>query len=109
MINSLPVETHEDDRRVLIEWVKDFPLRTCKVIILKEDATVGNHYHKKRDEIFFLLQGKGEVELDGKREALKLGDVVYAGRGTKHSFHLVSGSILLEAGSKPYDKKDDYQ
>lgn len=109
MINSLPVDTHEDDRRVLVEWVKDFSLRTCKVIILKKDTSIGNHYHKKKDEIFFLLQGKGEVELDGEREPLKLGDVVFAGKGTKHTFHLIEGSILLEAGTKPFDKSDDYK
>ena len=109
MINSLPTEKHADERRILIEWIKDFPIRTCKAILLKKDATIGDHYHKEKDEIFYLLYGSGEVTLDGVTEKLKDGDIVFAGKGTKHTFKLKKNSILLEAGTKPFDKEDDYK
>lgn len=108
MINSLPVHKHDDDRRTLTEWVKDFPLRTCKVLEVKQDSRLGDHYHKEKDEIFYLLKGHGFVTLGDKTDELRQGDIVFAHRGTKHTFELKKGSILLEAGTKPFDKSDDY-
>ena len=108
MINSLPTHKHEDNRRILTEWVMDFPLRTCKVLEVKEDSTLGDHYHKEKDEIFYLFKGSGEVTLAGTTELLKEGDIVFARRGIKHTFKLKKDSILLEAGNKPFDKSDDY-
>lgn len=109
MINSLPTHKHSDDRRILIEWIKDFPVRTCKALIIKKDCMLGDHYHKNKDEIFYLLYGSGEVTLNGETEKLKEGDIVFAGRGIKHTFKLKKQSILLEAGTKPFDPKDDYK
>lgn len=108
MINSLPVHKHSDDRRILIEWVKDFPVRTCKALVAKKDCVLGDHYHKEKDEIFYLFFGEGEVTLDGKTEKLKEGDIVFAERGQKHTFKLKKHAILLEAGTKPFDENDDY-
>lgn len=109
MRNSLPKFTHEDERRMLIEWIVDYQFKTAKVIIMKKATSVGDHYHKEKEEIFFLLKGKGEVELDGVREELKEGDIVFANRGVKHTFYLPKNSILLEAGTKPFDETDDYK
>ena len=108
MKNTLPVERHEDERRILIEWIVDFNIRAAKVVIAKDKCTVGEHYHKNKDEIFYLLKGKGSVVLDGKKESLKEGEIVYVGRDSKHSFTLDKDSILLGGCSKPFDPKDDY-
>ena len=102
------IQTHEDNRRKLIEWVSDYPIRACKVVVAKKDCVVGEHYHKEKDEIFYLLNGNGEVILDGKAEKLNEGDVVFVSRNIKHSFALDNNSILLGACSKPFDPNDDY-
>lgn len=109
MINSLPTNRHDDERRTLIEWIQDFPVRSCKVVVAKGECLVGNHYHKNKDEIFYLLKGSGEVELDGLWETLNIGDVIYIPAGMRHSFELTDGSILLGASTKPYDKDDEHK
>lgn len=109
MINSLPIHRHIDKRRILTEWVKDFPVKNCKALETLEDCELGNHYHKEKDEIFYLFKGSGEVTLNGLTEPLNEGDTVFVGRETKHTFNLKKGSILLEAGTKPFDKTDDYK
>lgn len=108
-INSLPVSKHEDDRRILVEWLKDFPVKSCKVLVAKDDCEVGNHHHKIKDEIFYLLKGKGTVTLNGESETIKEGDVIYVPKDTIHSFVLEKDSILLGAGTKPYDPDDEYK
>ena len=109
MINSLLTTRHDDERRILTEWIKDFPIRSCKVVEAKKDCIVGNHYHKNKDEIFYLLKGSGEVELDGLSEILQIGDIIYIPANQKHAFELTKGSILLGAATKPYDPNDEYK
>ena len=110
MFNTLPVTKHEDKRRILIEYVKNLPIRTCKVILIKEDTIVGNHYHKLKDEVFYLLKGYGSVLLDDKAiYQFNEGDIVYAPRGVKHIFNMHKDSIILEAGTEPFDSTDDYK
>jgi len=105
---KLPITKHEDNRRILVEWVKDFPIRTCKVLTVKEDSVLGSHYHNNKIDTFYLLKGSGEYEIgdDGWKE-LKEGDCVRADIKIPHSFKLKAGSILLEASTTPYDKKDE--
>ncbi len=101
--------THEDDRRVLIEWIKDTNVRTSKVVIAKSGAAVGDHYHNKKDEIFLLLIGKAKRVIIGEKEefdipALKKWVVK---KGEYHLFELEPGSILLGACTKPFDPSDE--
>lgn len=108
-MNKLPIHKHEDERRILIEYVKDMPIRNCKVLIIKEDTILGNHYHKLKDEIFYLLKGYGTVILDDAIYPMNEGDIVHATKGVRHTFKLNKGSILLEAGTEPFNPTDDYK
>lgn len=102
------ISKHEDNRRILVEWIKDFPIRTCKVLIIKEDCILGSHYHNKKIDTFYLLKGVGEYKIgDNEWTELKEEDCLRAELGVPHSFKLKSGSILLEASTTPYDKEDE--
>src|SRR3990167_2349136 len=103
------METHEDERRTLIEWIKDEPFRSAKVVIAKKEAELGNHYHRNKDETFLLLKGVakrvkiGDVEelnVEGPKKWIVL-------RNSPHTFVLERGAILLGVGSKPFDPKDE--
>lgn len=109
MINSLPAVKHEDNRRTLVEWIKDFPVRSCKVVITKSIQDIGDHYHNDKDEIFYLLKGSGILTLDGRTETFKEGDTAFIPRGSRHTFRLEEGAIMLGAGTKPYDEHDEHK
>lgn len=98
---------HEDDRRVLIEAIKDMSLRNLKIICIKS-GRVGNHFHKLKDDVFFLVSGFGSYTLDTHQNIMKEGDCIVVKAGQYHSFNLKPGSILLEASTLPYDEKDEY-
>ena len=99
---------HDDDRRMLVEWIPDIPVRTCKAFFIKKDAILGNHYHNLTEDIFFLLKGSGYYYLDGKEHKFKEGQCIRVKKGVGHTLHLTKGSILLEASTLPYDKKDEH-
>lgn len=105
----MKIETfiHEDDRRTLIEFVNDKPLRTMKAMYVK-GGVLGSHYHKLKDDVFFLVTGFGTYTVDGKTNIFREGDCLEVKAGFRHSFNLKEGSILLEASTLPYDKEDEY-
>lgn len=42
------------------------------------------HYHERTDEIYYVIDGRGRMRLDGKEIELSPGVVVYVPRGVKH-------------------------
>lgn len=99
---------HEDDRRILAEYIQDIPTRTSKAIFIKEDSILGNHYHNYKDDIFFLLKGSGTITLNEITKPFKSGDCMLVKAGTVHSLNLKKGSILLESSTLPYAKEDEH-
>ncbi|QGV82134.1 cupin domain-containing protein [Streptomyces ficellus] len=44
----------------------------------------GEHLHSRTEELYFLLSGRGEITLDGRPHAVRAGDTVLTGLGTRH-------------------------
>ena len=100
---------HEDDRRTLIEWIDDFPIRNSKILILKRDCVLGNHYHNEKIDTFYLLKGSGYYKIGEEYGMIEEGDCLRADIKQPHTFRLKKGSILLEASTTPFNKEDEIQ
>src|SRR5678816_1283368 len=96
---------HTDARRDLYEF--EYPV--SKIIVAKQRCTLGNHYHKLKDEEFVLVAGEASVRLSGEdwRE-MKIMEPVKVEAGRAHTFELSDGAILIGFCSRPYDPTDDY-
>lgn len=113
----LPTIRHEDDRRILTEYISNIPFKRAKVIESKGKVTVGNHYHKNNDSVFYMLRGKCSYTLKSahstvariSRGWLFEGDCLFVPRGIIHTFNLLPETIMLEAATEPYDKEDEIQ
>jgi len=101
------VTKHEDNRRTLTEWIANFPITTIKILEVKEECELGNHYHKLKQDFFYLLKGKGTYVIGNEHGEIKVGDSLTARPFEVHTFFLKKGSILLEASTTPYDKEDE--
>ena len=112
---NLPITKHEDDRRILTEWLSDIPVKRCKIIEVKQKCTLGNHYHLKNDNVFYMFKGKGQYTLKnvktGKIERgwLFENEAMFVKRGTIHTFVMYPDSIMMEAATEIYDKEDEIQ
>lgn len=100
---------HEDDRRILTEWISNSEVRTCKILEVKQDSVLGNHYHNKKVDTFYLLKGYGTYKIGDEEGIMYEGKCLRAEIGQPHTFSLRAGSILLESASTPYDKEDEIQ
>ncbi len=113
---KLQTYKHEDNRRTLVEWIDNIPVKCVKTIFVKEKIPLGNHYHNNKDEIFYLLKGKGVCTLKTRAVKPKItrdwmfeGDCILVPRGVIHRFELFPDSILLEAATEPYNHEDEIQ
>ena len=67
------------------------------------------HYHKAQTETYYFLEGKGEVELDGKRFPVKPGMTLMIRPGTRH--RAIPGTEpmkILNIVVPPFDPADEW-
>lgn len=68
-------------------------------VVLKEGQRMHYHSHKRRDEVWTLISGKGEVVVDGARRAVQSGDVVMLKAGCAHTILAETEIRLIEVQS----------
>jgi mannose-6-phosphate isomerase-like protein (cupin superfamily) len=68
------------------------------------------HYHRETEEFYYLLEGSGEMEIDGERAAVRPGDAVLVPPGAWHEIRADEGSELrfLCCCAPPYRHEDTY-
>ena len=65
------------------------------------------HYHRESEELYYVLDGSGELDLDGERRAVGPGDAVLIPPGARHSFTGgAEGARFLCCCAPPYSHDD---
>lgn len=54
----------------------DDPDRIASLHVVDISTDARTHYHKKLTEIYYILEGSGEMELDGERHTVAPGDAI---------------------------------
>jgi mannose-6-phosphate isomerase-like protein (cupin superfamily) len=80
------------------------------------EATLGpgqrteRHYHAESEELYYVLAGGGEMEIDGERATVGTGDAILIPAGAWHQITASGGSRLrfLCCCSPPYRHEDTY-
>jgi len=73
-----------------------------KLIILLPGQNHPFHYHVKKEETFHVLYGDMEVNVAGKAQTLKAGDMLTVERNANHSFSSKNGCIFEEVSTTHY-------
>ena len=67
------------------------------------------HYHRESEEIYYLVEGTGEMELDGERRPLAPGDAVLIPPGAWHQIRAADGPLrFLCCCAPPYRHEDTF-
>src|SRR5215467_10217656 len=66
------------------------------------------HYHKVAEELYFILEGAGEMELDGERRMVGPWGGHLATKGERHTGAATEPLSFLCCCSPPYSHKDTY-
>jgi mannose-6-phosphate isomerase-like protein (cupin superfamily) len=75
---------------------------------LEPGRATERHYHAQTEEIYFLLEGTGEMELDGERRRVEPGDAVLIPPGTWHQITAVDALRFLCCCVPPYAHEDTF-
>jgi len=101
-------EKHEDNRRVLYDWASG-AFKSAKAVIVKEEIAIGDHYHLKKTEEFFLLEGSFKEIVVGDVRAFDVPAPYHVSvpPGVYHKFVCTAGSILLGVATELFDPGDE--
>jgi mannose-6-phosphate isomerase-like protein (cupin superfamily) len=77
---------------------------------LEPDQATERHHHRLSEEIYFVLKGSGDMEIDGEHKRIAVGDAVLIPPGAWHTLHNNGTSELriLCCCAPPYADEDTY-
>lgn len=79
-------------------------IASLHVVDIKQDSET--HYHKKLTEIYYILEGTGEMELDGERFPVQAGDSILIKPGCRH--RAIGTLKLLNVPVPAFDPNDEW-
>lgn len=77
--------------------------------ILKPNKKALPHFHKISEEIYYVISGKGRINIAEKKFSVREGDAAYIPRNTTHALENISRKKLLSVlciSVPPYKEKD---
>ena len=66
------------------------------------------HYHAETEEIYFVLSGRGDMEVDGERREVGVGDAILIPRGAWHEIRALEPLRFLCCCVPPYSDDDTF-
>ncbi len=79
-------------------------IASLHVVDIKEDSQV--HYHKQLTEVYYILDGDGQMELDGERVDVRPGSAILIKPGCRH--RAVGRMKLLNVPIPAFDPNDEW-
>jgi dTDP-4-dehydrorhamnose 3,5-epimerase-like enzyme len=82
---------------------------------LKKGHVRGNHYHEKKEEVFYIISGKVraiffDIDSSEKEEQiLTRGDKITVATRTGHIFLGIEDTLVVEYSPQYYDKEDAFR
>jgi mannose-6-phosphate isomerase-like protein (cupin superfamily) len=64
------------------------------------------HYHKRMTEMYYILEGTGEIELDGERYPVRPGDAILIKPGCRH--RAIGKLRVLNVPVPAFDEEDEW-
>jgi mannose-6-phosphate isomerase-like protein (cupin superfamily) len=89
-------------RRAFVEEADG--VASMHVVDISADARA--HYHKRMTEMYYILDGIGEIELDGERHPVSPGDAILIKPGCRH--RAIGKLRVLNVPVPAFDVEDEW-
>ena len=107
-----PEFIRQDKRGVLLQ-LSTGDWKQCNILKIKKGYVFGNHYHRIKTELFYVLKGK--IHLTIKKKSYKTYTRICADNDCflvepyeNHILEAKEDTVLVELLSHPYSKEDIY-
>lgn len=82
----------------------DGSVASVHLVEIREDSR--NHYHRRMTELYVILEGEGEMELDGHRIPVKPMSAIYIKPGCRH--RAIGRLRILNIPIPAFDETDEW-
>jgi mannose-6-phosphate isomerase-like protein (cupin superfamily) len=84
----------------------DDPDQTASLHVVEVDEQAVTHYHKKMTEVYYVLEGTGQLELDGQLFDVGPGSAALIKPGCRH--RAIGKLKILNVPIPAFDPQDEY-
>jgi mannose-6-phosphate isomerase-like protein (cupin superfamily) len=84
----------------------DDPDGVASLHVVEISADARAHYHRRMTEIYYILEGTGEIELDGERHPVRPGDAILIKPGCRH--RAIGRLKVLNVPVPAFDPADEW-
>jgi len=84
----------------------DVPGAVASLHVVDIQADSQAHYHRRMTELYVVIEGEGEIELDGERFPVKPLTAIYIPPGVRH--RAIGRLRLINVPVPPFDETDEW-
>lgn len=84
----------------------DDPEQIASMHFVESDGTARTHYHRRMTELYYFLEGVGQIELDGQRFDVQPGTTVMIKPGCRH--RAIGKLKFLNVPIPAFDSDDEW-
>jgi len=105
----------QEERGEFVQAAYQEEMRHLAVFEIKKGFFRGNHYHEKKEEIFYIFAGKiraifMNIDTREKEEkVLEKGDKIRLKPRCGHIFHALEDTLVIEYSPQVFDPEDNYK
>jgi mannose-6-phosphate isomerase-like protein (cupin superfamily) len=108
--NQAPFRTKDGStiRSILDRTNAPVELQSLAEARVPAGASTQRHFHRRSEEIYFILEGAGTMELDGEKRPVGPGDAVLIPPGSWHTIVAAEDLRFLCCCAPPYSHEDTF-
>ena len=105
----------EEERGEFVQVAYEEAIRHLAAFEIRKGFSRGNHYHEKKEEIFYVFQGRIKatfIDMDTiqkEERILEKGDKIRVKPRCGHLFYGLEDTLVIEYSPQVYDKEDSYK
>ena len=105
----------EEERGEFVQVAYQETMRHLAAFEIKKGYSRGEHYHEKKEEIFYVFQGRIRVllidmdTLQKEERTLEKGDKLRVKTHCGHLFYGLEDALVIEYSPQVYDKEDTHK
>jgi len=105
----------EEERGEFVQIAYQEEMRHLAIFEIKKGFSRGNHYHEKKEEIFYIFDGKIRLilmdmdTLQKEEKILEKGDKIRLKPRCGHIFIAMEDTLVVEYSPQVFDPEDNYK
>jgi dTDP-4-dehydrorhamnose 3,5-epimerase-like enzyme len=105
----------EEERGEFIQIAYQEVIKHLAAFEIRKGFSRGNHYHEKKEEVFYVFQGKIKASfmdmdtLQKEERVLEKGDKIRVKTRCGHLFYSLEDTVVIEYSPQVYDQGDNFK